>query len=52
MQDEALFAFIAEFSEQMRAWVREAAARAAAGRPRSNPVSDGPNRRFEFKESS
>jgi hypothetical protein len=28
VQDEALFAFIAEFGEKMRAWVREAAARA------------------------
>ena len=28
MQDKALFAFIAEFGEKMRAWVREAAARA------------------------
>jgi hypothetical protein len=30
VQDEALFAFIAEFGEKMQAWVREAAARAAA----------------------
>jgi CRP-like cAMP-binding protein/1-acyl-sn-glycerol-3-phosphate acyltransferase len=30
-QDEALFAFIAEFREKMRAWVSDAAARAAAG---------------------
>jgi len=37
VQDEALFAFIAEFGEKMRAWVREAAARAAAGAaPRSS----------------
>jgi CRP-like cAMP-binding protein/1-acyl-sn-glycerol-3-phosphate acyltransferase len=37
LQDEALFAFIAEFGEKMRAWVREAAARAAAGAaPRSS----------------
>jgi CRP-like cAMP-binding protein/1-acyl-sn-glycerol-3-phosphate acyltransferase len=28
VQDEALFAFIAEFGEKMRVWVREAAARA------------------------
>lgn len=31
VQDEALFAFIAEFGEKMRSWVREAAARAEAG---------------------
>ncbi len=31
VQDQALFAFIAEFGEKMRAWVHEAAARAAAG---------------------
>jgi CRP-like cAMP-binding protein len=31
LQDEALFTFIAEFGEKMRAWVRDAAARAAAG---------------------
>ncbi|HEU5314306.1 MAG TPA: cyclic nucleotide-binding domain-containing protein [Candidatus Udaeobacter sp.] len=37
VQDEALFAFIAEFGQKMRAWVREAAARAAAGAaPRSS----------------
>jgi len=37
VQDEALFAFIAEFGEKTRAWVREAAARAAAGTaPRSS----------------
>jgi CRP-like cAMP-binding protein/1-acyl-sn-glycerol-3-phosphate acyltransferase len=37
VQDEALFVFIAEFAEKMRAWVREAAARAAAGAvPRSS----------------
>jgi 1-acyl-sn-glycerol-3-phosphate acyltransferase len=30
VQDEALFAFIAEFGEKMRAWVIDAAARAAA----------------------
>jgi hypothetical protein len=29
VKDEALFAFIADFGEKMRAWVREAAARAA-----------------------
>jgi CRP-like cAMP-binding protein len=36
-QDEALFAFIAEFGQKMRAWVREAAARAAAGVPSRVP---------------
>jgi hypothetical protein len=51
VQDETPFAFIAEFGEQMRVWVREAAARAAAGRPLSNSISGGPNHRFEFKES-
>jgi CRP-like cAMP-binding protein/1-acyl-sn-glycerol-3-phosphate acyltransferase len=35
VQDELLFAFIAEFGEKMRAYVRGAAARAAAGPPRS-----------------
>jgi 1-acyl-sn-glycerol-3-phosphate acyltransferase len=34
VRDEALFAFIAEFGEKMRAWVREVAARAAAGAAR------------------
>jgi hypothetical protein len=33
VQDEELFAFIAEFGEKMRVWVREAAAGAA---PRSS----------------
>jgi CRP-like cAMP-binding protein/1-acyl-sn-glycerol-3-phosphate acyltransferase len=39
LQDEALFAFIAEFGEKMRAWVREAAARAAAGVATRSSVS-------------
>jgi CRP-like cAMP-binding protein/1-acyl-sn-glycerol-3-phosphate acyltransferase len=38
-RDEALFAFIAEFGEKMRAWVREAAVRAAAGAPLRSSVS-------------
>jgi CRP-like cAMP-binding protein/1-acyl-sn-glycerol-3-phosphate acyltransferase len=52
VQDEAFFAFIAEFRKKMRVWVGEAAAGAAARRPRFNSMSGGPNRRFEFKESS
>jgi CRP-like cAMP-binding protein len=37
VQDKALFAFIADFGEKMRVWVREAAVRAAAGAaPRSS----------------
>ena len=40
VQDEALFAFIAEFREKMRAFVRDAAARAAArAAPRSSERS-------------
>ena len=39
VQDEALFAFIGEFGKKMSAWVREAAARAAAGAARRSSVS-------------